>query len=76
MTIRMSSNDPARDYEHNRYADLIVRRNSPNQTCHQLSELPGAGRNAKLPQVKRTTFLMLLLIVALGFAAVMIAMTL
>ena len=72
MTIFMSINDSARDYEQNRYADIASRRNSADLSHHQFSEPPGVG-NAKLPQVKGTTFLMLLLAVAVGSAAILAA---
>lgn len=73
MTIFMTSNDSARDYEQNRYADIASRRNSADLSHHQFSEPPGGIGNAKLPQVKGTTFLMLLLAVAVGSAAILAA---
>jgi hypothetical protein len=71
MTMSMSSTDPMRDYEQNRYADFASRRNSADLGRHQLAGPPNGRWNSKLPQVKGTTFMMLLFAVAVGFAAIM-----
>ena len=73
MTIFMSINDSAPDYEQNRYADIASRRNSADLGRHQLAGPPNGRWKAKLPQVKGTTFVMLLVAVAAGFAAIMAA---
>jgi hypothetical protein len=73
MTMSMSSTDPMRDYEQNRYADFASRRNSADLGRHHLAGPTNGGWTAKLPQVKGKTFVMLLFAVAVGFAAIMAA---
>jgi hypothetical protein len=66
----MSSDDPARDYEQNRYADLAAWENFDQLGQAHSSWTEGSP---KAPRMNGRSFLMLLLVIAFAFAAATIA---